>query len=161
MRRLVSFYSVLKTWSSHGPHFCLSFFAGASFTVSFSCILYFGGCTKYFFRGSSNPFLYRKYLRKGNPVFHKIYAHKWLCTAVCGHNIFFVNQCWSRRRDLNTRLLRPEESYKSPLLSEWLFIAVSAPHKILFGSLISVVSMCSKAVYGQLCGHTELLNNKE
>ena len=59
------------------------------------------------------------------------------------------------------RFYAPKESYKSPLRSEWLFIAVSAPHKILFGSLISVVSMCSKAVYGQLCGHTELLNNKE
>ncbi len=36
-----------------------------------------------------------------NPVFDKIYAHKWLCTAVCGHNIFSVNQYWCGEWDLN------------------------------------------------------------
>lgn len=44
---------------------------------------------------------------------------------------------------------------------EWLFIAVSATHKILFGNLVYVVCGCSECVYGQLCGHTELQNNKE
>ena len=43
----------------------------------------------------------RKYLRNSNPVFHKIYAHKWLCTAVCGHNIFLVTFTWRRHPDLN------------------------------------------------------------
>ena len=152
MRRLVSFYYVLKTRGSHNPHFGLSFFAGAGFTVSFSCILYFGGCTKYFFRGRSNPFLCRKYLRKCNPFFRKIYAHKWLCAAFCGHNIFLVTSLWSRRRDLNTRLLRPEELRKCAVCHKCLFIALSSPRQILFSGLVSVVSVCSRAVYGQICG---------
>ena len=58
---------------------------------------------QYFFRGSSNPLLCRKYLRNRNLVFHKIYAHKWLCTAVCGHNIFLVTIRWRRWRDSNSR----------------------------------------------------------
>lgn len=53
---------------------------------------------------------------------------------------------------MNPRPLRPEESWKSPLHREWLFIAVSAPRKILFCGLVSVVSVCSEAVYGQVCG---------
>ena len=65
---------------------------------------------KNFVGEGSSPLLCRKYLWIVNPVFRKIYAHKWLCTAVCGHNIFFVNVCWSRRRDLNPRPLRPERS---------------------------------------------------
>ena len=47
----------------------------------------------------------------------------------------------------------PEESCKTPLRREWLFIAVSALQQILFGGLVSVVSVCSEAVYGQVCGH--------
>ena len=46
------------------------------------------------FYGGSSPLLCRKYLRSCFPDFQKIYAHKWLCTAVCGHNIFFVNVRW-------------------------------------------------------------------
>ena len=34
-----------------------------------------------------------------------------------------------------------------------LFIAIYAPRQILFSGLVSVVSVCSKAVYGQICGH--------
>ena len=100
----------------------------------------------------SSPLSCRKYLWIANPVFRKIYAHKWLCTAVCGHNIFLVTISWSRRRDLNTRPLRPEESWNCPLCREWLFIAVSAPQEILFNGLVSVVSVYSGAVYGQICG---------
>lgn len=43
----------------------------------------------------------QKYSRTVNPVFHKIYARKWLCTAVCGHNIFLVTISWCRWPDLN------------------------------------------------------------
>ena len=50
------------------------------------------------------------------------------------------------------RIYAPEESWKSPLRREWLFIAISAPQQILFGGLVSVVSVCSGAVYGQVCG---------
>ena len=42
----------------------------------------------------SSPFSCRKYLRSVNSVFQKIYAHNWLYTAVCGHNIFFVSVSW-------------------------------------------------------------------
>ena len=51
----------------------------------------------------SSPFSCRKYLWTVNPVFRKIYAHKWLCIAVCGHNIFLVTISWLGRKDLNPR----------------------------------------------------------
>ena len=51
----------------------------------------------------SSPFSCRKYLRMVFSVFHKIYAHKWLYTAVCGHKIFFVSVSWLGRKDLNPR----------------------------------------------------------
>ena len=35
-------------------------------------------------------------------IFAKIYARKWLCQAVCGHNIFFTKNSWCRWRDLNS-----------------------------------------------------------
>ncbi len=56
-----------------------------------------------FVRGSSNPLSCRKYLRKRNLVFYKIYAHKWLCVAFCGHNIFLVTLSWWERVDSNHR----------------------------------------------------------
>ena len=43
----------------------------------------------------------RKYLRMRTLVFHKIYAHKWLCTAVCGHNIFLVTISWCAQQESN------------------------------------------------------------
>ena len=45
--------------------------------------------------------------------------------------------------DMLLRVYAPEESCKTPLRREWLFIAVSASQQILFGGLVSVVSMCS------------------
>ena len=54
-----------------------------------------------FCREGSSPFSCRKYLRMVFSVFHKIYAHKWLYTAVCGHNIFFVSISWLPLLDLN------------------------------------------------------------
>ncbi len=59
----------------------------------------------------------------------------------------------ARRRDLNPRPPRPEEYEFCPLRCECLFIAVSTPREILFGGLVSVVSVCSERVYGQICGH--------
>ena len=56
---------------------------------------------KNFTREGSSPLLCRKYLRKRTSFFYKIYAHKWLCTAVCGHNIFLVTICWWSRGELN------------------------------------------------------------
>ena len=52
-------------------------------------------------RGGLTPFSCRKYLRKAISVFRKIYAHKWLYTAFCGHNIFLVTISWSGLRDSN------------------------------------------------------------
>ena len=75
-----------------------------------------------------------------------------LFASSCEGNEWEVFSIWSRRRDLNTRLLRPEELWKCGFYYKWLFIAVSAPWKNLFGGLVSVVSVCSKAVYGQICG---------
>ncbi len=46
----------------------------------------------------------------------------------------------------------PEEYDLCSLRREWLFIAVSAPWEILFGGLVSVVSVYSERVYGQICG---------
>ena len=54
----------------------------------------------------------------------------------------------------------PEENRKSPIRREWLFIAVSAPREILFGGLVSVVSECSKSVYGLVCGLGEMARYK-
>ena len=87
MRNTVPFYSVHKAGGSHAPHFSLSFFVGAGLKFHFHL---------YFISGAvpgegSSPLSCRKYLWTANPVFSKIYAHKWLCAAVCGHNIFFVS----------------------------------------------------------------------
>ena len=54
-----------------------------------------------FCRGGFKSILCRKYLRTVFSVFHKIYAHKWLYTAVCGHKIFLVTFSWRRRWDSN------------------------------------------------------------
>ncbi len=59
------------------------------------------------------------------------------------------------------RVYAPEESWRSPLRHKWLFIAVSAPRHILFSGLISVVSVCSRAVYGQICGQFFHARQKE
>ncbi len=64
---------------------------------------------------------------------------------------------WKEMRDkrLNQALPRfyaPEEYELCPLRREWLFIAVSAPQGMLFGGLVSVVSVYSECVYGQICG---------
>ena len=60
------------------------------YNIIFICalfwVLYLGGGFESIFP--------RKNLRKSNPVFGKIYTHKWLCTAVCGYNIFFVSERW-------------------------------------------------------------------
>ena len=56
--------------------------------------------------------------------------------------------------DMLLRVYAPEEGRKYPLRHKWLFIAVSAPRQILFGGLVSVVSVYSGAVYGQICGQT-------
>ena len=59
------------------------------------------------------------------------------------------------------RVYAPEESCKTPLRREWLFIAISAPWQILFSGLVSVISVCSGAVYGQVCGHFSATAKKE
>ena len=59
------------------------------------------------------------------------------------------------------RVYAPEESWKSPLHHKWLFIAVSAPQLIFFGGLVSVVSVCSGAVYGQICGQKRYTSERE
>ena len=59
------------------------------------------------------------------------------------------------------RVYAPEESWKSPLRREWLFIAISATRQILFDGLVSVVSVCSRAVYGQICGRFFRDHHKE
>ena len=56
----------------------------------------------------SSPFSCRKYLWTVNPVFFKIYAHKWLCTTVCGHNIFLVTISWSEWGESNSRPRHPK-----------------------------------------------------
>ena len=58
---------------------------------------------KNFTREGSSPFSCRKYLWSRSPDFRKIYAHKWLCRAFCGHNIFFVVFSWRKRWDSNPR----------------------------------------------------------
>ena len=97
MRNTVPFYSVHKAGGSHAPHFSLSFFVGAGLKFHFHL---------YFISGAvpgegSSPLSCRKYLWTANPVFSKIYAHKWLCAAVCGHNIFFVSVSWCARQESN------------------------------------------------------------
>ena len=82
-----------------------------------------------------------------------------LCNLLWLYKLCKAN--WSRRRDLNTRPLRPEESCKTPLRHKWLFIAVSTPRQILLSGLISVVSVCSGTVYGQTCGHFSAPTNKK
>ncbi len=62
---------------------------------------------------------------------------------------------------MNPRPPRPEEYEFCPLRCEWLFIAVSAPRGILFGGLVSVVSVCSEAVYGQICGQKRYTSERE
>ncbi len=69
---------------------------------------------KNFLGGSSTPLLCRKYLRMRNLVFCKIYAHKWLNQAVCGHNIFFVAIRWRRRRDSNPCGVSPKRFSRPP-----------------------------------------------
>ena len=59
--------------------------------------------TKKVLQGDSSPFSYRKYSWTVNPVFHKIYARKWLYTAVCGRDIFLVTFSWRKRWDSNPR----------------------------------------------------------
>ena len=56
----------------------------------------------------SSPLSCRKYLWTVNPVFRKIYAHKWLCIAVCGHNIFLVTISWSEWGESNSRPRHPK-----------------------------------------------------
>ncbi len=55
-------------------------------------------------------------------------------------------------RDMLLRGYAPEEHEFCTLRRKWLFIAVSAPQGMLFGGLISVVSVCYERVYGQVCG---------
>ena len=62
----------------------------------------------------SSPLSCRKYLWTVNPVFRKIYAHKWLCIAVCGHNIFLVTISWRRRRDSNPCGVSPKRFSRPP-----------------------------------------------
>ena len=47
------------------------------------------------------------------PVLRKIYAHKWLCTAVCGHNIFLVTiSCDSLTKKIFIKRINKKEVIK-------------------------------------------------
>ena len=49
-------------------------------------------------------------------IFHKIYAHKWLYTTVCGHKIFLVTFSWRRRWDSNPRYFSQYKRFRVVLV---------------------------------------------
>ncbi len=67
-------------------------------------------------------------------------------------DVLLRGMCDKRLNQALRRFYAPEEYELCSLRRGWLFIAVSAPRGILFGSLVSVVSVCSERVYGQICG---------
>ncbi|MGN0679254.1 MAG: hypothetical protein ACI4JS_06285, partial [Oscillospiraceae bacterium] len=51
----------------------------------------------------SSTFSCKKYLLTVILDFEKIYAHKRLKKAICGHNIFLVTLSWLGRKDLKAK----------------------------------------------------------
>ncbi len=72
----------------------------------------------------------------------------------CRNSVLSRGMCDKRLNKALRGFYAPEGYELCSLRRGWLFIAVSAPWGMLFGGLVSVVSVYSKAVYGQICGQT-------
>ena len=59
---------------------------------------------------------------------------------------------WSEMGDSNSRHLAPKGVLNTFSARSWRFLAISYLFYLLFNALISVVSGCSRAVCGNLCG---------
>ena len=64
---------------------------------------------------------------------------------------------WSKWRDSNSRHPAPKELLELFSNNLCSFLAPFIPDKLLFRTLVSTVSVCSKTEYGQKCGHIQTL----
>ena len=85
-------------------------------------------------------------------IFAKIYARKWLCQAVCGHNIFFAKICWYGRQDLNLHALAlepksnvsasfttPAYSYTNQFYHIYVFLSTTQKGSAVFSGTVLIV----------------------
>ena len=97
---------------------------------------------------------------KWSNMWSKRFLTKISARQNCHNGVVSKEMCNKRLCNALQRFYAPEESWKRPFRHKWLFIAVSAPRYILFGGLVSVVSVCSGDVYGQVCGHFSAATKK-
>ena len=64
---------------------------------------------------------------------------------------------WSKWRDSNSRHPAPKELEELFSNLFGFILAPFIPEKLLFRTLVSIVSVCSESVYGQKCGQIQLL----
>ena len=74
-----------------------------------------------------------------------------------GNPLLRIADFWSGRQDLNLRLLAPKKLWELFSNNFRSFLAPFIPENLLFETLVSTVSMCSKPGYGQICGQAPVL----